>query len=121
MGIYVDEMQKDDERAGKLPQAVRQRKPGAAALLGLIRIYQLSFAFLLGRRCRHIPSCSNYAAEAIHRHGAWPGFLLGLFRVMRCHPWGTSGFDPVPDSIPDSPFALGEFWRMGKQTKAAGE
>jgi hypothetical protein len=114
-------MQKDDNRAGKLPQADAQRKPLALLLLGLIRFYQLSFAYFLGRRCRHLPSCSNYAAEAIARHGAWAGFLLGLFRVMRCHPWGTEGFDPVPDTIPASPFAIGEYWRAGRRRPAKGD
>jgi putative membrane protein insertion efficiency factor len=105
---------KGDYRPGKLPQAASERKPGTVLLLALIRFYQLSFAFLLGRHCRHMPSCSNYAAEAISRHGARAGFLLGLFRVMRCHPWGTAGFDPVPESIPQSPFAIAALWRLGK-------
>jgi putative membrane protein insertion efficiency factor len=117
----IGKMLKNDDRAGKLPQAPAQRKPSAAALLGLIRLYQLSFAFFLGRRCRHLPSCSHYAAEAIGRHGAWAGFLLGLFRLMRCHPWGTEGFDPVPDNVPSSPFAIAEFWRKGKQRRMAEE
>lgn len=111
------EMKNDDDRVGKLPQAVRQRKPSATALLGLIRLYQLSFAFFLGRRCRHLPSCSHYAIEAIEKHGAWPGFVLGLFRVLRCHPWGTEGFDPVPDTIPKSAWAIGEYWRKGKRKR----
>jgi putative membrane protein insertion efficiency factor len=105
---------KGDDRAGKLPQAEHERKPGAAVLLALIRGYQLSFSFLLGRHCRHLPSCSNYAAEAIRRHGARAGFLLGLFRVMRCHPWGTAGFDPVPEDIPQSPYAIAALWRLGR-------
>jgi putative membrane protein insertion efficiency factor len=109
-----------DDSAGKLPQATARRKPAAMLLLGLIRAYQLTFAYFLGRRCRHLPSCSNYAAEAIARHGAWAGFLLGLFRVLRCHPWGTSGFDPVPDTVPRSPFAFGEYWRAGAM-KTAGD
>jgi putative membrane protein insertion efficiency factor len=107
-------MQNQNESAGKLPQAASRRKPAAALLLGAIRLYQLTFAFFLGRRCRHLPSCSNYAMEAISRHGAWPGFLLALFRVMRCHPWGTSGFDPVPDKVPRSPLAMGAYWRIGR-------
>jgi putative membrane protein insertion efficiency factor len=107
-------MTKENDNAGKLPQAALRRKPAAVMLLGVIRVYQLTFAFFLGRRCRHLPSCSNYAVEAISRHGAWAGFLLGLFRVMRCHPWGTSGFDPVPESVPRSPLAFGEFWRAGR-------
>ncbi len=66
-------------------------------LLALIRIYQLSFSMLFGRSCRYLPTCSDYASEAIEKHGAWRGFLLGLARVSRCHPWGGDGFDPVPE------------------------
>ena len=61
-----------------------------------IRAYQLSLSGLLGRQCRHLPSCSAYTDEAIQRHGVWPGGWMGLARICRCHPWGTSGFDPVP-------------------------
>ncbi len=66
-------------------------------LLTLIRIYQLSFSMLFGRNCRYLPTCSDYASEAIAKHGAWRGFLMGVARVSRCHPWGGDGFDPVPD------------------------
>ncbi len=66
-------------------------------LLALIRIYQLSFSMLFGRGCRYLPTCSDYAREAIEKHGARRGFLLGLARVSRCHPWGGEGFDPVPE------------------------
>jgi len=113
-------MKKDKDSAGKLPQAASRRKPAEVMLLSAIRLYQLTFAFFMGRRCRHLPSCSNYAMEAIRRHGAWPGFLLGLFRVMRCHPWGTSGFDPVPNNVPRSPFALGAYWRLGRMKGPEG-
>jgi putative membrane protein insertion efficiency factor len=105
----------NDDRPGKLPQEKVQFKLAAAILLCLIRGYQLSFSFFLGRHCRHVPSCSNYAMEAIGRHGAWRGFLLALFRVLRCQPFGTSGYDPVPEKIPSSPFALGQLWRIGKK------
>lgn len=49
-----------------------------------------------GFACRHEPSCSHYAAEAVERHGVWRGLGFTLRRLARCHPWGTSGFDPVP-------------------------
>jgi putative membrane protein insertion efficiency factor len=76
------------------------RGPVALILLGLIRVYQLTVSLVLGRRCRYLPTCSDYAAEAIERHGAWAGFWLGLARVSRCHPWGGEGFDPVPEKFP---------------------
>ncbi|HLH11037.1 MAG TPA: membrane protein insertion efficiency factor YidD [Methylovirgula sp.] len=65
-----------------------------------IRAYQLTFSAFAGRQCRHEPSCSAYMDEAIARHGLWAGGLLGLARLCRCHPRGTSGYDPVPDALP---------------------
>ncbi len=63
-------------------------------LLFLIRFYQLSFSYFLGRECRFVPSCSEYMREAIEVYGWRRGFSLGLKRIMRCHPWGGSGYDP---------------------------
>jgi uncharacterized protein len=62
----------------------------------LIRFYQFAISPILGKSCRHIPSCSNYAIEAIELHGIFKGGWLALKRISRCHPWGTSGYDPVP-------------------------
>ena len=67
-----------------------------APLVGLIRIYQFTVSPLLGSRCRFYPSCSDYAVEAMRRHGAWSGLWLALRRVAHCHPWHPGGFDPVP-------------------------
>lgn len=61
-----------------------------------IRFYQLSISPLLGAHCRHTPSCSQYTIEAIQEWGALKGTWLGMKRIARCHPWGTSGYDPVP-------------------------
>ena len=66
-------------------------------LRGLIRGYQLFVSPMLGPSCRYLPSCSDYAAEAIERHGAPVGAWLALKRLARCHPWGGSGYDPVPE------------------------
>jgi putative membrane protein insertion efficiency factor len=66
-------------------------------LLALIRTYQLTLSAFMGRRCRYLPTCSEYASDAIHKHGAWHGGLLAIARISRCHPWGGAGFDPVPD------------------------
>jgi len=67
-----------------------------ALLRGLIRGYQLVIAPLLLPSCRYWPSCSAYAAEAIATHGPLRGTLLAARRLLRCHPWGGSGYDPVP-------------------------
>ena len=68
----------------------------SAVLRGLIRAYQLLVSPLLPPSCRYLPSCSAYAAEAIATHGAIRGTWLTLRRLLRCHPWGGSGWDPVP-------------------------
>lgn len=65
-------------------------------LVLLIRFYQLAISPLLGRRCRFFPSCSEYTAEAIRKHGVWKGVRLGAKRISRCHPWHPGGYDPVP-------------------------
>ncbi|WP_026605733.1 membrane protein insertion efficiency factor YidD [Methylocapsa acidiphila] len=65
-----------------------------------IRAYQLSLSALIGAHCRHLPTCSSYMDEAIIRHGVWAGGFMGLARLCRCQPWGTAGYDPVPQSLP---------------------
>ena len=62
----------------------------------MIHCYQLLISPLLLPSCRYLPSCSDYAVEAIDRHGALIGLGLALRRLARCHPWGGSGYDPVP-------------------------
>jgi putative membrane protein insertion efficiency factor len=71
--------------------------PFGVAAISLIRVYQWVISPLLPRSCRFAPSCSEYAAEAIQRHGALAGFWLTARRLLRCHPWGGDGYDPVPD------------------------
>ena len=61
-----------------------------------IRLYQLTISPLLGSHCRHTPTCSQYAIEAIREWGVLKGIWLGTKRIARCHPWGTHGYDPVP-------------------------
>ena len=61
-----------------------------------IRIYQAVISPLLGQNCRHQPTCSQYTIEAIAEWGVFKGIWLGMKRISKCHPWGTSGYDPVP-------------------------
>jgi putative membrane protein insertion efficiency factor len=76
------------------------RGPRLAAR-GLIRGYAYSFSALVGFDCRHLPTCSAYADEAIARFGLWAGGWMTLARLCRCHPFGTSGLDFVPPVPPD--------------------
>lgn len=66
-------------------------------LLALVWLYRLAISPWLGNNCRYDPSCSEYALEALKRHGAFRGTWLAARRIGRCHPWGGSGYDPVPD------------------------
>ena len=61
-----------------------------------VKLYQLVISPWLPNSCRHIPTCSEYTIEAIQTHGVFKGIYLGTRRILRCHPWGTSGYDPVP-------------------------
>lgn len=70
--------------------------PAARLLVGLVHLYQHVFAWRPSP-CRYVPSCSEYACEALERHGAVRGTWLTLRRLSRCHPWGGHGLDPVPD------------------------
>lgn len=69
-------------------------------LQALVRLYQLVLSPLLGPRCRFYPSCSNYALEALSRHGALRGSWLAARRICRCHPLNEGGLDPVPERYP---------------------
>lgn len=62
-----------------------------------IHIYRWTLKPFVGWHCRHLPTCSDYALQSIDLNGAWRGFWLTLARLARCHPWGTNGYDPVPD------------------------
>jgi uncharacterized protein len=65
-------------------------------LTGLVRFYQLAISPLFPASCRYRPTCSEYTIQAIKEWGAFKGFILGMKRFGRCHPWGGYGFDPVP-------------------------
>lgn len=66
-----------------------------------IKLYQWIISPWLSPSCRHIPSCSNYSIEAFKKHGPIKGFILTVWRVLRCNPWGTHGYDPVPEVWPN--------------------
>jgi putative membrane protein insertion efficiency factor len=90
---------------------------------GFITIYRHTLSALVGFHCRHLPTCSEYADEAIGRFGLWAGGWMTLARLCRCHPWGTHGLDPVPKMPPSGahwfmPWRYGR-WR-GVSTPPAG-
>jgi putative membrane protein insertion efficiency factor len=80
--------------ADETPAALRNMPRGAARIL--IWIYRHTLSPLVGANCRHLPTCSVYADEAIARFGLWAGGWMTLARLLRCQPFGTSGIDNVP-------------------------
>lgn len=83
------------EVAGRLRHAARGL--AGATLRLLVHAYRVGLSPHLGGACRYVPSCSAYALEAIDRHGPWRGAALAVGRLLRCHPFRSGGFDPVPD------------------------
>lgn len=65
-------------------------------LVVLIKFYQLAISPWLGKNCRYQPTCSHYTLEALKVHGIFKGSYLGIKRILSCHPWGGSGYDPIP-------------------------
>ncbi len=88
--------------------------------MGFIRLYQLTLSSLIGNNCRHMPTCSEFGYEAIARHGLWAGGWMTLFRVARCGPGGTSGFDPVPERLQERQvwWKPWSFWRKSGEGAA---
>ena len=76
--------------------AASRRSAGSWVLLALIQLYRTFLSPFFGGACKYYPSCSNYASEAVSRHGARRGLVLALKRLGRCHPFARGGFDPVP-------------------------
>ena len=92
--------------AGRLPRLLG---------IGLIKAYRLVLSPWLGRQCRYLPTCSEYTEAAIGRYGLWTGFWIGLARFQRCGPFGASGHDPVPETLPaEAAWYLP--WRYGHWT-----
>jgi putative membrane protein insertion efficiency factor len=83
-----------------------------AALLGLLRDYQFLLSPWIGGSCRYWPTCSEYAREAIEVHGAARGSYLAAARLLRCHPYGAGGVDPVPATFR---------WRCGCAAPSASD
>ena len=92
--------------AGRNWQGDWPNTPGRLIGTGLIRLYQITLSPIVGRSCRHLPTCSEYGYEAIARHGLVSGSWLTFWRVLKCNPLGTSGIDPVPERMRWS------IWRM---------
>lgn len=87
-----------------------------------IHIYRWTLKPIIGLECRHEPTCSAYALEAIDTNGAWKGFWLTVSRLSRCHPWGTHGYDPPPDLRAVSyPFQPWRYGRWGRKSVPAAE
>ena len=110
------------KRASDLPAAgptvaatVRQSLRNLPRLFGrsLIKAYRYTLSPLVGFHCRHLPTCSDYADQAIERYGLWAGGWMTLARLLRCQPWGTSGIDNVPlNRPPGARWYLP--WRFGR-------
>ena len=84
----------------KPSKSVELSRWAALPAKGLVHIYRLLISPVLPASCRYAPSCSEYALEALTRHGIFAGGWYTLKRLGRCHPWGGSGYDPVPGSDP---------------------
>ncbi|MBN9010885.1 MAG: membrane protein insertion efficiency factor YidD [Rhizobiales bacterium] len=83
--------------------------------IGAIKGYRVTLSSLIGRQCRYLPTCSEYAEEAVRRYGLWAGSWMALSRLQRCGPMGASGYDPVPDApLPGARWYLP--WRYGHWT-----
>jgi len=92
---------------------------------GLVAGYRYTLSPLIGFHCRHLPTCSAYADEALDRHGLWAGSWMTLARLCRCHPYGTSGLDFVPQSRPQRacwylPWRYGRWRGVNDKPDAAG-
>lgn len=81
------------------PPSTLRHVPRRAART-LVRAYRLVLSPLIGWNCRHLPTCSAYADEALTRHGLWAGGWMTLARLLRCQPFGTAGLDFVPEAVP---------------------
>jgi len=101
------------EAADLMANETAKTGPLAAAALGALWLYKRTLSpvlYAIGVRCRHYPSCSSYAVDAFHKHQLWRAFWLTVSRLLRCHPWGSHGVDPVPEERVQAGW---RFWRLG--------
>ena len=68
-------------------------------LIVFIKIYQYTVSPIIGQNCRYLPTCSEYTIECLKKFGLIKGFILSFKRVSKCHPWGSHGYDPIPNRI----------------------
>ena len=99
--VQAMQLRPESDPAGAPSRQPKQRgwpsRAGAFVLKLPIHAYRYSLSMLMGQWCRHLPTCSQYALQAIDINGPWRGAWLTAARCLRCHPWGSSGFDPAPD------------------------
>jgi putative membrane protein insertion efficiency factor len=95
----------------------RGRRLAVRLLTAPIVLYRYTLSAFMGRECRYLPTCSEYAEDAIAKNGPWKGGWLALSRLCRCNPWGPSGYDPVPDLGHEHHPAWAP-WRYGRWTGA---
>ena len=98
---------------GRVPP-LSLRAPLGSLLRLPVLAYRYSLSMFMGRQCRYLPTCSEYADEALARHGAWAGVWMTAGRCSRCHPWADHGYDPVPAELP-ADASWSRPWRYARQ------
>ena len=88
-------MRADPSEPGGVPEVSPLRRPISWLLIAAVRLYQWTLSPWVGGHCRYLPTCSAYFIEAVQRKGALRGSMLGLWRILRCHPLAKGGYDPV--------------------------
>jgi uncharacterized protein len=98
--------------------ALKIKSAGVWSLLAVLRCYQIFLGPFFGGACKFYPSCSNYAYQAIERHGAQRGIALAMKRLGRCRPFTKGGFDPVPDALDEEMLKTNQRVRLMRPGKA---